>query len=90
MQNREDAYVVLLCFFHLFPFFCIQNEYFFLKKGPWTGPIPQGFCGLLGLVGFSHKGLFGPVGFSNPSPCGPGPNHEKWANLTGLLLEIND
>jgi len=47
-------------------------------------PYTIGLCGLFDLVGFSNEGLLGPVGFSNPSPCGSGPNHEKWANLTSL------
>jgi len=65
-----------------------MNIFFLKKKGPWAGPISQDFCGLLGLVDFSHKGLFGPVSFSNPNPCGPGPNHEKWVNLTCLIVVL--
>jgi len=37
-------------------------------------------------VNFFNEGLFGPVGFSSPNLCGAGPNHEKWANLLGLLV----
>jgi len=42
-------------------------------------------CGLFGPVGFFNEGHFGPMGFSSHNPRGTGPNHEKWANLTGLV-----
>jgi len=88
-QGRCICCFVVFFFSVISIFFVFIMNIFFLKKGPWVGPIPQGFCGLFGPVGFSHKRLFGHVGFSNPSPYGPGPNHENWANLTGLPRSIN-